>query len=440
MLPETPPEMKTMMEEGATLVAGEIEERWPDLLADALAGKLAPFYNFLDDKPALGGYPAPILPPRLVRRYVGEITTFDAGRGCPFECSFCTIINVQGRKSRGRSADDVEKIVRENHRRGIRRYFITDDDFARHRGWEGIFDRLIHLRKEEGLKITFTIQVDTACHRLPRFVEKAARAGCTKVFIGLENINPDSLKGTGKKQNHVEEYRAMLQAWRDVRVITYAGYIIGFPGDTRDSVLRDIETIKRELPVDLLEFFFLTPLPGSEDHQKLHAAGTPMDPDLNNYDTEHPCLAHDRMTREEWIATYHDAWNSFYSPKHIETIFRRAGASRISLGKLLGSILWFYGSITYEGVHPLQAGIFRIKDRGARRPGFPSENPFRFYPRRAKELAMTIVHAATLARRLHQIRKRVEASPDFRSYTDFSLTRPPIAQGKVLPIYALQQH
>ena len=66
----------------------------------------------------------------------------------------------------------------------------------------------------------------------PRFVEKAAAAGVKRVFIGLENINPDSLNGANKKQNHIADYRDMLLAWRKVRCVSYCGYIIGFPNDT----------------------------------------------------------------------------------------------------------------------------------------------------------------------------------------------------------------
>ena len=92
-----------------------------------------------------------------------------------------------------------------------------------------------------------------------------------RVFIGLENINPDNLIAAKKRQNKITEYREMLQKWRDHGAITYAGYILGFPGDTKESIMRDIEIIKRELPLDILEFFFLTPLPGSEDHKVLCA-------------------------------------------------------------------------------------------------------------------------------------------------------------------------
>ena len=271
MLPRLPPDLEQAQQLGVSLFAGEAEGRLEGLFADALAGRLQPLYNYMDDLPGLQRQVTPFLPARIVRRYGEGLGAFDAGRGCPFQCSFCTIINVQGRKSRWRDADDVERLVRANLAQGVFRFFITDDNFARNRNWEAIFDRLIQMREQEGLGLQFIIQVDTLCHRIANFVEKAARAGCKRVFIGLENINPDNLLSAKKKQNRVHEYRQMFFAWRAQRVITYAGYILGFPGDTPERIAQDIRTVQRELPVDLLEFFILTPLPGSADHQALDA-------------------------------------------------------------------------------------------------------------------------------------------------------------------------
>jgi hypothetical protein len=84
----------------------------------------------------------------------------------------------------------------------------------------------------------------------------------------------------------------MLLAWKATGVITYAGYILGFPADTQASIREDIEIIKKELPLDLLEFFILTPLPGSEDHKLLWQKGAWMDPDMNKYDVEHVVADH----------------------------------------------------------------------------------------------------------------------------------------------------
>ena len=77
------------------------------------------------------------------------------------------------------------------------------------------------------------IQVDTLCHKIPRFIEKAKRAGVTRVFIGLENINPDNLIAAKKRQNKIFEYRAMLLAWKAQGIMTLAGYILGFPATRR---------------------------------------------------------------------------------------------------------------------------------------------------------------------------------------------------------------
>ena len=192
MLKETPGSLKEALDLGISLFAGEAEGRFADVLRDAAGGRLKPIYNYLDDLPNLDGATHPIMPRENVARTISMISSFDAGRGCPFLCSFCTIINVQGRKSRYRTADDIEEIVRSNHKNGVRYFFITDDNLARNRNWEAIFDRLIQLR-QDGLNSRFVIQVDTACHKNPRFIEKAAAAGVKRVFIGLENIDPDNL-------------------------------------------------------------------------------------------------------------------------------------------------------------------------------------------------------------------------------------------------------
>ena len=336
MLPGITPELQEALDLGISLYAGEAEEGLEGLLRDAAGGALKPAKTGMAELPNLAGVPTPFLPPEQVRRTAGTITSFDAGRGCPFQCSFCTIINVQGRVSRRRTPDDMEAIIRRNLGLGVRAFFITDDNFARNKDWEAILDRLILLREQEGLRCKLMVQVDTLCHRIPRFIEKCGRAGVNRVFIGLEAINPESLAAAKKKQNRItEDPGDMMLAWKGIRATIYAGYIIGFPADTRASVLRDIRIIQEELPVDFLEFFILTPLPGSEDHQEAVAAGVPMDADLNRFDTFHAVTDHPRMGRAEWEETYWLAWRSYYSAEHIATPMRRArGSGRSSPGAL----------------------------------------------------------------------------------------------------------
>ena len=427
MLPELPADLKEAQALGVTLFAGEGEGRMADLLRDIDAGQAKPLYNYLHDMPGMEAAVIPVLPKHVVGRIVGHHACFDAGRGCPFQCSFCTIINVQGRKSRYRTADDVEAIVRANYAQGINHYFVTDDNFARNRNWEAILDRLIELRETKGIPIKLILQVDTLCHRIPNFIEKAARAGCNQVFIGLESVNPESLQGAKKRQNKIWEYRVMLQAWRKQKVMTWAGLITGFPTDTPESIARDIELIKKELPLDILEFFFLTPLPGSEDHQVLHKKGVPMDPDMNKYDLEHVTTAHSRMSAEEWTKAYRDAYARYYSDEHVETILKRAAATGLRMNKVADVMTAFSSAARIEGVHPLQCGIVRRKIRTSRRHGMPIVNPLIFYPVRAVEFVSVVAKWLTVGWRYHSIKKRVLADPDHKSYLD-DATRPVILE------------
>jgi pyruvate-formate lyase-activating enzyme len=381
MLGEPPPELREATAAGISFFIGEAEQgRLDEALRDAAGGTLKPYYDWRDKLPDLQGAPIPFLGRDEVNRTYGSYSSFDLGRGCPFQCSFCTIINVQGRVSRFRSADDLERIVRANAKIGINRFFLTDDNLARNRNWEPCFDRLIELREKEGLKVRLQVQVDTLCHRIPGFIDKAVRAGVDQVFVGLENINPDNLAAAKKAQNRITEYRELFLAWKKHPVVVTAGYIIGFPHDTRESILRDIDLIKRELPVDLIYFTNLTPLPGSEDHLTLTRAGVWMDPDLNKYDLNHRVTHHGRMSDAEWDAAYNEVWERFYTFEHMATILRRMTALGSNMRyTTVYRLLWYRGFRKYYGCHPLEGGFFRIRRRKDRRPGLPVANPLAFY-------------------------------------------------------------
>jgi hypothetical protein len=279
------------------------------------------------------------------------------------------------------------------------------------------------VRQELDVRLELIIQVDTGCHRIPGFIDKACAAGVTRVFIGIENINPDNLIHAQKRQNKITDYRQMLQQWWRNGVAIYAGYIIGFPFDTKESVLRDIEIIKRELPINVMEFFFLTPLPGSADHKNDLANGRWMDPDLNKYDVWHRVTHHETMTDREWDEVYDAAWHAYYTWDHAETVGRRGAASPVK-GMNVDEMVEFFSMYKVEGVHPFEGGIVRRKFRRDRRPGMPLVNPLIFYPAYALETAVKMAKFAYYLYRGHRIHKRIYADPKRREYTDIALTPP----------------
>lgn len=386
LLPGIPGDIQKLMDAGVTIVKGEVEESWGDLLLDAIHGRLKPMYDFLNNKPDLYTKPIPAIRKKYLRKFAASnFGTLDCGRGCPFECTFCTIINVQGRKMRFRSAEHIAEAIRRNYRENaITFYFFTDDNFARNKNWEAIFDQLIHLRLQEKIPVEFMMQVDVLSWKIKNFVAKAHQAGCVNVFIGMESVDPGNLAAAGKKQNQVKEYRQLIQAYRDAGISSHVGYIIGFPFDTVDSVRRDMKFLTEEVQPDHASFFMLTPLPGSMDHLHMLHRGEWMDPDFNFYDSQHEVMHHPYLKHGSWKETYFEAWRTFYSLPNMRAILERG--PRTNYWNNLLRFFWYKNSVQTEGRHPMMCGYFRLKGRKARRSGFAILSRWEYYTARSREV------------------------------------------------------
>ncbi len=384
LFPDLTPELQEMIDHGVTLVHGEVEEAWSGLLRDAYLGQLKPRYD-ITERPDLSVQPIPELDRSYMKRFAyPNMGTIDAGRGCPFNCSFCTIINVQGRKMRNRSAAEIKRVVRKNWKKKIDYYFFTDDNFARNPNWEEIFDDLIDLRENENIKIDFMIQVDTLAWKIPRFIEKAARAGSTQVFIGMESIRPENLKAAGKTQNKAREYAEMVDLWHQHGIACHVGYILGFPADTPESIAEDVHALIHEIKIDQASFFMLTPLPGSRDHLEMVRKGAWMHSDLNRFDSFQPVMDHPKMSAGEWSEAYHQCWKTFYSFDAMRLILGRATA-RTYWGQFKNYV--WYRAAMIEKAHPMISGFLRLKDRTQRRRGYAVESRFAHLRRRVPEVA-----------------------------------------------------
>ena len=215
----------------------------------------------------------------------------------------------------------------------------------------------------------------------------------------------------------------MLQAWHKAGISTWAGYILGFPGDTRESILRDMEIIKKELPLDILELFMLTPLPGSEDHQTLWKQGVWMDPDLNKYDLHHRVVHHPKMSDDEYYQTYLDCWRAYYTPEHIETVARRHGSIKgRNPAEPAQFMTMFKIMFEAEGIHPLEGGVMRMKYRRDRRYGMPIEPVGVFHWKLAVETVKKLRIYGRLAWQGWRIGQRVKNDPKRHEYIDLALT------------------
>ncbi|MGB7624043.1 MAG: radical SAM protein [Terriglobia bacterium] len=426
MLPQIPPDIQALMDAGVSIVKGEVEETWAGILKDAIEGNLKPLYDFVDDKPDLYDKPIPLIDTRLLKRFMASnFGTIDCGRGCPFNCSFCTIINVQGRKMRVRSAECIATAIRENwHRSKVNFYFFTDDNFARNLHWEKIFDALIDLREKENIDLRFMMQVDVLSYKIKDFVEKARRAGCTQVFIGMESINPESLKDAAKAQNQAADYSNLIQAWHNVEIATHVGYILGFPHDSPESVRQDLQRLMHEIRVEQASFFLLTPLPGSRDHLEMTQRGEYMDADYNKFDSIHETMHYPHFSEPGSLkAMYFEAWETFYSFDNMKRILLRS--SPRNYWNILRNFIWYKNAALIERRHPMMGGFFRRKNRATIRPGFPVPSRWAFAKMRVREISAYLKAMVKLILEMEELwlQTRVRSEAEQRVVEEMSRLR-----------------
>ncbi len=392
MLSDIPVEIKELISAGVSVVAGEAEGHWEGILQDAYYGRLKQIYNLLSDTPDIRSTPMPLTNKKYLQRFISSnYTTLDCGRGCPFNCSFCSVINVHGRKMRCRDVGGILNLIRKNYKEhNISFYFFTDDNFCRNKNWEAIFNGLIQLRTEENIPVEFMMQADTQSYKVSHFVEKAKQAGCIHVFIGMESLNPRNLHSVGKKQNQVDEFKNLISAYRTSGIDTHIAYMIGFPFDTPESIKEDIENLKNEIEPEQVSFFMMTPLPGSQDHVQFKQNKIEIDPDLNKYDSFHVTIPHPNMTNDELQNAFNDAWKSFYSLENMEAILNRVSPQ--NYWDVFMKFIFYKNSILVENKHPMTGGIIRLKDRLQRRPGYLVESSLKHFKRRIKDITSSIKH------------------------------------------------
>ncbi|MHB1459870.1 MAG: B12-binding domain-containing radical SAM protein [Armatimonadota bacterium] len=373
-------EIDKLQNDGVSLFLGEAEGRIDELIADAMNGELKTEYGSKNVPDLSQDWAPPLVDDQTAAKFaVAHTGTMDTSRGCPFKCSFCTIIHVQGNKMRFRSTEIIEKHIRE-HYPNIPFYFFTDDNMSRNPHWPEIFDSLTKMREEEGMDLQFMMQVDVPSYKIPGFVERARRAGCQEVFVGLESLNPDNLKAAGKTQNDASGFQTMVSTWHEHGIPVHTAYIIGFPFDTKASVAQDVKMLTEEIRPDQASFFMLTPLPGSVDHQRKLENNEWMSPDLNEYDSFHAVSDHPLMSRQEWEEAYDHAFNTFYSHENLVRILSNAKPSYY--WRVFKNAAWYRNSWFTERAHPMITGFWRLKGRTERRPSFKMEGRFQYFMRR----------------------------------------------------------
>ena len=166
-----------------------------------------------------------------------------------------------------------------------------------------------------------------------------------------------------------EKYRRVVRNWHAHGVAVHCGYMIGFPFDDPECGRQSAEWLL-DVGVDLASFFVVTPLPGTEDHDRAVRDGTILDWDFNNYDSQHMVSHHPRMTTAEVVRAYREAYLTFYSARNtlrsLFTVHRVPGLSWAARSAMWRQHLYYFYSYR-AGRHPMLGGIWQRRLPGARR-------------------------------------------------------------------------
>ncbi len=287
------------------VVIGEAEALWPQLLKDFGKGQLQRIYRH-SNFPSLEGLPVPRRDLLDLSRYWGT-DSLQATRGCPYDCSFCTVSTFFGRTYRTRPVDEV--IAEAAQLKGKPLIFVDDNIMGKPRYARELFARLKDLKK------TFISQASTSMLKTPELISQAAAAGCKGMFVGLETLSTENLAEIGKKVNVVERYRELIKRLHDNGIAIVGAFMFGLEHDDEDVFKRTAE-FAEEARIDLPQFTIVTPLPGTRFYAELEREGRIVERDWTKYNGTHACFRPRQLSVEKleaglsWIYQHCYSWRS----------------------------------------------------------------------------------------------------------------------------------
>ncbi len=329
-----------------SVAIGEADQLWPLILADFEKGGLKPMYR-------ADGFPSIAKIPKINRKLFSKkymIQSVQTSRGCPCNCSFCSVTKFNGARYRFRSIPDV---VEEIEQINEKRFFIADDSIVG-LGLEGIahakqlFKSLKSVKKSWGSQVCITI----AEH--DDLLKAAADAGANTFYIGFESIDAEALKSVDKKVNlrpMIKNYKNTIRKFHDHGIAVIGGFILGTDADTKDIFGKTIEFI-HETGIDGSQFTIMTPFPGTRLYSQVEKEGrllyTNYPEDWVKYTAYEAVIQPRNMTVEELVTGWKNVYSETSSPVRS---LRRSLKTLMNTGSFVNaSINLFWNYYNYKAV------------------------------------------------------------------------------------------
>jgi radical SAM superfamily enzyme YgiQ (UPF0313 family) len=299
---------------------GEGENVWPDMIIDAENGFLKPRYRSAE---LIDLKDVPWPKRELVRdRRFGIKNFIQTSRGCPNNCTFCTIIKFFGHTYRLRPVDDVIDEIK--HLKAAKQLkwntvFFSDDNICGEPEYaRELFTKLIPLKIKWGSQCSINITKEE------NLIDLARKSGCRALAIGLESVSDSSLRQVNKNAGTVEDYKRAIKLLHKHRIAIFGLFIFGFDTDTRDVFEETLKFVEDNC-LEYAMFSVLTPMPGTVFFDEFKRDGRLLHTDWADYDFQHAVFTPKNMSAQELQEGRYKAAKSIHSWR---SIFRRILGAR----------------------------------------------------------------------------------------------------------------
>lgn len=350
--------------QGVAFALAEAEVVWRDILHDAVAGELKPVYgqaqrwaDVLQDVVI-----APPPPEDLVHYWAPMLGLYPA-RGCPYQCKYCSVIKIAGRRVRSLRIESILESLRRAKNAGIRMVMFVSDNFNKFPEIRQLLDEMIC----QDLGLSFLCQCDTQIANDPALIELMGRAGCYEMFVGVESTNRETLKAAGKFHNNPAKYKDIVHMCSAAGIRAHFSNIIGFPDQDERAVRSHVEILK-ELKPPLVSFYILTPVPGTEQYQEYRSAGLISEANLDRFDGTHATWAHPKLSGSDLEKLLYECYVEYYDFLLTEGALstkdkREIAVLRYMAARKMHPMAGGFGSITLDSAadySPLRRSLYGV--------------------------------------------------------------------------------
>lgn len=295
------------------VVIGEADMVWEPLLRDFERGAMQPRYKAAE-LCTMQKMKAPRRDLLQREMYVSCFNTVQATRGCPFDCEYCAVTGVFGRKFRTRP---VSEVIEEIRTFDTKDFFFVDDNICGNPEYaKELFRALIPLKKAWGGQTAITFSRD------PELLDLYARSGGEYAFIGFETISEQNLSSINKKWNNVDSYGESIRRIHDAGINILGSFIFGLDGDDAGVFHRTLDFIMKH-NIDAAQFHILTPFPGTRLFNTLESEGRIIDRNWAKYHTGEVVFQPAKMTPSELESGFYHIFRETYTfPNLLKRTFR----------------------------------------------------------------------------------------------------------------------